>query len=192
MIHRATIAVCLLLISAILAIAVASWHSEFVLSGENVWVYKRQIGAASPTYSEICTQLGTRISFSQGTLCYAWSYCPWATVTHRPDGTYLITPPPPISDARRDFTLFEWKRNVRRLGRQWMQAVPPPPSTAVSQQVTVPLWPPLVLLTAYPILAAIRGPYRRHRRRKKGLCLKCGYDLTGNVSGVCPECGDQI
>jgi hypothetical protein len=22
-----------------------------------------------------------------------------------------------------------------------------------------------------------------------GRCLFCGYDLTGNVSGVCPECG---
>ena len=23
-------------------------------------------------------------------------------------------------------------------------------------------------------------------------CRKCGYDLTGNTSGVCPECGRQI
>lgn len=23
----------------------------------------------------------------------------------------------------------------------------------------------------------------------RGLCVRCGYDLTGNVSGVCPECG---
>jgi len=30
---------------------------------------------------------------------------------------------------------------------------------------------------------------RRRRRLKSGLCGKCGYDLTGNVSGVCPECG---
>ena len=22
-------------------------------------------------------------------------------------------------------------------------------------------------------------------------CLGCGYDLTGNISGVCPECGDK-
>ena len=26
----------------------------------------------------------------------------------------------------------------------------------------------------------------------KGLCLKCGYNLTGNVSGICPECGEKI
>ena len=25
--------------------------------------------------------------------------------------------------------------------------------------------------------------------RRRGGCVKCGYDLTGNVSGVCPECG---
>ena len=26
-------------------------------------------------------------------------------------------------------------------------------------------------------------------RTRRGLCPRCGYDLTGNVSGVCPECG---
>ena len=25
-----------------------------------------------------------------------------------------------------------------------------------------------------------------------GQCPACGYDLTGNVSGVCPECGRKI
>ena len=52
---------------------------------------------------------------------------------------------------------------------------------------------PLVLLLAvYPTISLIRGPLRRRRRRGKGLCLKCGYDLTGNVSGVCSECGQVI
>jgi len=23
-------------------------------------------------------------------------------------------------------------------------------------------------------------------------CHQCGYDLTGNISGVCPECGSKI
>lgn len=26
----------------------------------------------------------------------------------------------------------------------------------------------------------------------KGLCLSCGYDLTNNTSGVCPECGERV
>jgi uncharacterized paraquat-inducible protein A len=32
----------------------------------------------------------------------------------------------------------------------------------------------------------------QHRRRAMGCCIKCGYLLTGNVSGVCPECGSPI
>jgi hypothetical protein len=28
-------------------------------------------------------------------------------------------------------------------------------------------------------------------RRSRGLCPSCGYDLTGNVSGTCPECGSS-
>jgi len=36
------------------------------------------------------------------------------------------------------------------------------------------------------------GPWCRRRRRRRGLCEKCGYDLTGNESGVCPECGPAV
>jgi len=25
-----------------------------------------------------------------------------------------------------------------------------------------------------------------------GYCCRCGYDLTGNISGVCPECGKPV
>lgn len=56
----------------------------------------------------------------------------------------------------------------------------------------VPLWLPTILFAAYPTTAFIRGPLRRHRRRRRGQCIGCGYDLTGNESGVCPECGQQI
>ncbi len=55
-----------------------------------------------------------------------------------------------------------------------------------------PLVVPLVLLGAYPTIAFIRGPLRHWRRRDRGLCLECGYDLTGIVSGICPECGTSV
>lgn len=29
-------------------------------------------------------------------------------------------------------------------------------------------------------------------RRGKPICVCCGYNLTGNESGVCPECGSAI
>ena len=28
-------------------------------------------------------------------------------------------------------------------------------------------------------------------RRQRGQCFACGYDLTANVSGTCPECGSR-
>ena len=31
----------------------------------------------------------------------------------------------------------------------------------------------------------------RDRRPKAGFCKVCKYDLTGNVSGTCPECGTE-
>lgn len=53
----------------------------------------------------------------------------------------------------------------------------------------VPLWMPLILFAAYPCIAFIRGPMRHYRRKRRGRCPTCGYDLTGNTSGRCPECG---
>lgn len=57
--------------------------------------------------------------------------------------------------------------------------------------VQFPFWFAFAVLATYPTIAFIRGPLRRYRRRRKGLCVGCGYDLTGNVSGVCPECGAE-
>ena len=50
----------------------------------------------------------------------------------------------------------------------------------------LPLWIPFVLLS---VPTAILW-YRDRRRPPPGHCKSCGYDLTGNVSGVCSECGE--
>src|SRR2546423_7999114 len=55
--------------------------------------------------------------------------------------------------------------------------------------VVVPLWAACALFAALP---AVRTPgiIRRGRmkRRARGQCGHCGYNLTGNASGICPEC----
>jgi uncharacterized paraquat-inducible protein A len=33
---------------------------------------------------------------------------------------------------------------------------------------------------------------KREARRRSGFCVTCGYDLTGNTTGRCPECGAPI
>jgi hypothetical protein len=60
-------------------------------------------------------------------------------------------------------------------------------STTWATGVTVPLWLLLALL-AVPVAFV----WRRDRRAKPGHCEHCGYNLTGNVSGVCPECGLRL
>ncbi len=51
-----------------------------------------------------------------------------------------------------------------------------------------PCWGPTVLL-APVFFVLVRAEWIARRRRRTGCCLTCGYNLTGNVSGICPECG---
>jgi hypothetical protein len=54
--------------------------------------------------------------------------------------------------------------------------------------LAVPDW---FLYLVFLILPAVWFRWGRGRLRE-GFCVKCGYNLTGNVSGVCPECGTVI
>lgn len=45
----------------------------------------------------------------------------------------------------------------------------------------------LVAVAAQRITIRLMGD-----RVKSGHCYSCGYDLTGNVSGRCPECGSAV
>jgi hypothetical protein len=55
------------------------------------------------------------------------------------------------------------------------------------QHVYIPLWIPCLVVGSAAALL-----WWRDRRLPTGHCQKCGYNLTGNVSGVCPECGTPI
>ena len=60
--------------------------------------------------------------------------------------------------------------------------------------LTFHLWP-MILLIGIILISCWRIIFLKRRlrlRKELGLCLKCGYNLTGNVSGVCPECGERI
>ena len=63
----------------------------------------------------------------------------------------------------------------------------------LSQCFTVPCWFLCTLTAVLPALWLWR--YWRDRSvRSDGMphCAKCEYNLTGNVSGTCPECGTSI
>ncbi len=58
-------------------------------------------------------------------------------------------------------------------------------------QLIMPIWPIFLLAAAPTALWAWRTAVARRRRRRRDAnrCAGCGYDLTGNTSGRCPECG---
>ncbi len=52
-----------------------------------------------------------------------------------------------------------------------------------------PLWLTTGLLTTVCTIPIITGPVRQRWRKWKGLCVQCGYNLRGNRTGRCSECG---
>lgn len=54
-----------------------------------------------------------------------------------------------------------------------------------------PLWFTTLALSCVCALPVVRGPVLEQWRRARGLCVGCGYDLSHNRSGRCPECGHR-
>ena len=54
--------------------------------------------------------------------------------------------------------------------------------------IAVPYLTPFLPAAALPTIMLIAA-WRRRRRRQRGLCLACGYDLRGGSHERCPECG---
>ena len=61
----------------------------------------------------------------------------------------------------------------------------------------LPIWPGFAInaiFYAVVLWMLVAGPrsLNRKRRRMRGLCANCAYDLRGTPSGVCPECGEPV
>lgn len=61
------------------------------------------------------------------------------------------------------------------------------PLTDRDVELVIPLWM-LTGLVAIPTAVI----WWRDRRFPRGHCRVCGYNLTGNISAICPECGTAI
>ena len=73
----------------------------------------------------------------------------------------------------------------------------PAPATPARQavwSVAIPYWQVAIGLALVPAAWFIRSDSRRRARRRQPrcLCTNCGYNLTANASGVCPECGAAV
>jgi hypothetical protein len=101
---------------------------------------------------------------------------------------------------------YGWAHNWRLGPFRWMvseTALQPPSVLAgpvpianlvtawVAHSFWLPLWSLMLPFLIYPVAALITGPIRRRRRRKRGLCVTCAYDLRGLPEPRCPECGTR-
>lgn len=83
------------------------------------------------------------------------------------------------------------ENGLRRHAFDWQLPWPMGP-TVYGTQLRLWFGTAALLLGLWPILAFVCGPVRRHGRRRRGLCMGCGYNRAGNISGHCPECGTKV
>ena len=111
------------------------------------------------------------------------------------------------------FIVPEWRKLVRReqkladkaavraLGwRNWIPMLAVPPAVALFW-LNPPYGLLIVSLAAVLLAPLFTTVIHRHALRRecwailasrgKSICTDCGYNLTGNVSGRCPECGKE-
>lgn len=72
-----------------------------------------------------------------------------------------------------------------------------PAAWEVLWTVVVPWWLVTVLLSVLSLYLLYRAVRRRRMwraasRRAQNRCARCGYDLRGNTSGRCSECGEVV
>lgn len=63
-----------------------------------------------------------------------------------------------------------------------------------SWSIRVPYWAAILFFALIPTTAGAHYLIRRFKRvllTWRGRCSACGYDLTGNISGHCPECCNE-
>ena len=61
-------------------------------------------------------------------------------------------------------------------------------SNARVWNLTIPYWFIVLACAAMPLIWG----FTRRRRRHADCCPTCHYNLTGNISGICPECGTSV
>jgi hypothetical protein len=56
--------------------------------------------------------------------------------------------------------------------------------------IALPYWFLVIVFGVLP-MGPFKGAWQRRRRRRRGLCITCGYDIRAS-SNRCPECGAEI
>jgi hypothetical protein len=128
----------------------------------------------------------------------------WTPSTRFSAQVSLIEPPASLKPPGPFGALFGGSVNPFVLPHHWsfgsfgyatnFGTVPPifgGPGLLTQREFLTPFWPFVALFAVLPIAFVSRAIRRRHRYASH-CCQSCGYDLTGNISGICSECGSTI
>ena len=76
----------------------------------------------------------------------------------------------------------------------WASTAGPMGFSGFPQRQIILRFPTLLLVGIVAILPLAHWRVRRRRKHRidNRLCAACAYNLTGNTSGVCPECGEPV
>ena len=80
-----------------------------------------------------------------------------------------------------------WTSPATYVGLSWPRFWSDVFRNGVAHGMSLPLWLPL-LIVVFPTFLLWRSD---RRRIPPGHCERCGYNLTGNTTGRCPECGQR-
>jgi hypothetical protein len=159
----------LLLFAGGLALGTGSywWEDGFV------WVNTRRTATQFFQWGWIVDSWHGRISLSR-----------WSDVEARSDDAERSSRP----------TGFYWDHETvtpPRYGEPWFGFERWSSSDDQGVLIKCPIWLPAPLVLLLPCISVYRR-FKSRRRLTNGSCTTCGYELTGNTSGVCPECGTAI
>lgn len=70
----------------------------------------------------------------------------------------------------------------------------PSTATGLTEDTTLLMMPDWLVILVGAVLPAwcLTRWVQRFRRRRQNHCSVCSYNLTGNTSGICPECGTPV
>ncbi|MCH8851221.1 MAG: hypothetical protein IID41_01050 [Planctomycetes bacterium] len=116
-------------------------------------------------------------------------------LTDRPCKLFLSNAHLGIIGYHDDFTLAG---TIVFGGRWWASFAPSFGNSAITVggstfrmwSLSIPLWMPIALF-GFLFWRSFVPLYRCRKRKKLGLCIKCGYDLRGSKDR-CPECNTEF
>ena len=74
---------------------------------------------------------------------------------------------------------------------RWPNPLFPSPSYKLIYRVPYVLGWAALLFAILPLVWCVKW-FKGRKRAMAGKCTKCDYDLTGNTTGKCPECGTAV